>query len=298
MDFKIFRNKKTSTDNNKVLLAQPTMLFKSLDPNEYIMVAVHIVQDDDIVRPDRIAVKHYGSTAGLDIILKFNAISDPFSINPGETIYVPIDTIPYYKLESPQMHEDNPIKNQFIKTKRLSKTDQRRLEALKLKYNKENLLPPNVIPLGRKNYEFDGTDVRLGMQAQTDPVVNSIMKDINSSDGNGNGSGEESEEVVISTGDGNGGTGTGSGASSGTGSGRGSGSGSGDGVDYDKELDNNSNDNNGNNQGSGGTGGTGSNDDGTKTDEADDLGGNEGDGTSPGNSDDNPTNNPDAPCSK
>jgi hypothetical protein len=298
MDFKIFRNKKTSTDNNKVLLAQPTMLFKSLDPNEYIMVAVHIVQDDDIVRPDRIAVKHYGSTAGLDIILKFNAISDPFSINPGETIYVPIDTIPYYKLESPQMHEDNPIKNQFIKTKRLSKTDQRRLEALKLKYNKENLLPPNVIPLGRKNYEFDGTDVRLGMQAQTDAVVNSIMKDINSSDGNGNGSGEESEEVVISTGDGNGGTGTGSGASSGTGSGRGSGSGSGDGVDYDKELDNNSNDNNGNNQGSGGTGGTGSNDDGTKTDEADDLGGNEGDGTSPGNSDDNPTNNPDAPCSK
>ena len=298
MDFKIFRNKKTSTDNNKVLLAQPTMLFKSLDPNEYIMVAVHIVQDDDIVRPDRIAVKHYGSTAGLDIILKFNAISDPFSINPGETIYVPIDTIPYYKLESPQMHEDNPIKNQFIKTKRLSKTDQRRLEALKLKYNKENLLPPNVIPLGRKNYEFDGTDVRLGMQAQTDPVVNSIMKDINSSDGNGNGSGEESEEVVISTGDGNGGTGTGSGASSGTGSGRGSGSGSGDGVDYDKELDNNSNDNNGNNQGSGGIGGTGSNDDGTKTDEADDLGGNEGDGTSPGNSDDNPTNNPDGPCSK
>lgn len=284
MDFKIFRNKKTSTDNNKVLLAQPTMLFKSLDPNEYIMVAVHIVQDDDIVRPDRIAVKHYGSTAGLDIILKFNAISDPFSINPGETIYVPIDTIPYYKLESPQMHEDNPIKNQFIKTKRLSKTDQRRLEALKLKYNKENLLPPNVIPLGRKNYEFDGTDVRLGMQAQTDAVVNSIMKDINSSDGNG--SGEESEEVVISISDGNGGTG----------SGRGSGSGSG--VDYDKELDNNSNDNNGNNQGSGGTGSTGSNDDGTKTDEADDLGGNEGDGTSPGNSDDNPTNNPDAPCSK
>ena len=71
---KIFRNKKTSTDNNKVLLAQPTMLFKSLDPNEYIMVAVHIVQDDDIVRPHRIAVKHYGSTAGLDIILKFNGL--------------------------------------------------------------------------------------------------------------------------------------------------------------------------------------------------------------------------------
>jgi len=179
MDFKIFRNKTLSTSKDKMLLAQPTMLFRTLDPNEYAMVAKHIVTEDDIVRPDLISVKHYGGTDGLDIILKFNGISDPFSIMPDEVIYVPIDSIPYYKLESPSIHEDNPIKNQFLKTKRLSKTDQRRVAALKKKYNKETLLPPNVIPVGRKNYEFDGTNVRLGMGPQTDPVVNSIISDIN-----------------------------------------------------------------------------------------------------------------------
>ena len=54
------------------------------------------------------------------------------------------------------------LKTSLYQTKRLSKTDQRRLEALKKKYNKETLLPPNVIPVGKKNYEFDGTNVRIG----------------------------------------------------------------------------------------------------------------------------------------
>lgn len=180
MDFKIFKNKKLSTNKDKLLLAQPTMLFRTLDPTEYQLVAVHTVREDEVVRPDLIAAEYYNSTAGLDIILKFNGISDPFSIMPGEKLYIPMDTIPYYKLETPDIFENNPIKNQFIDTKRLSKTDQRRLEALKKKYNKETLLPPNVIPVGKKNYEFDGTNVRLGMHAQTDKVVESVLKDISS----------------------------------------------------------------------------------------------------------------------
>ena len=178
MDFKIFKNKKTDAAKSKLMLAQPTMLFRTLDPSEYQLVAVHIVKDDEIARPDLIAVQHYGSNSGLDIILKFNGVSDPFSIMPGEKLYIPLETIPYYKLESPEMFENNPIKNQFIDTKRLSKTDQRRLEALKKKYNKETLLPPNVIPVGKKNYEFDGTNVRLGMHPQTDPVVDAVIRDI------------------------------------------------------------------------------------------------------------------------
>lgn len=182
MDFKIFKSKKLSADKTKLLLAQPTMLFRTLDPTQYQLVAKHIVREDEVVRPDLIAAEYYNSTSGLDIILKFNGISDPFSIMPGETIYIPMDTIPYYKLESPAMYEENPIKAQFIDTKRLSKTDQRRLEALKKKYNKETLLPPNVIPVGKKNYEFDGTNVRLGMHSQTDPVTATILNDIANED--------------------------------------------------------------------------------------------------------------------
>jgi len=273
MNFKIFKNKKTSTNEDKLLLAQPTMLFGSLDPEEYTLVASHIVKDDEIVRPDLLAVQYYGSDAGLDIILKFNGISDPFSIMPGETIYVPLDTIPYYKLESPGMYEENPIKQQFIDTKRLSKTDQRRIEALKKKYNKETLLPPNVIPVGKKTYEFDGTNVRLGMQAQTDPVVNAILSDINNTD-NAVKTKDMTPDLVIDTADNSQVTNTPIN----------------DGVSFEDALIKNS-----------GVKGAGDNSSGAgagKTDKADNLGGGKPDGSAPANKDNNPTNNPDSPCSK
>lgn len=290
MEFKIFVNKKVG--DGKLFLAQPTMLFGSLNPEDYVMVAKHIVKDDDLVRPDRIATEHYGTTSGLDIILKFNGVSDPFSINVGEELWIPMDTIPYFRLESPQMYEDNPIKNQFIKTKRLSKTDQRRLKALKKKYNKENLLPPNVIPVGRKNYEFDGSNIRFGMGPQTDDVVNSILSDIRNQDKFDNSSDEESNvaELIIDRNDNSQLTG-------GSGSGAGVGFNGGAGSLYEDLLSSNS----GvvqTGSGAGNGSGTGSGENGGKTDTADNLGGNEPDGTAPGNADNNPTNNPDAPCSK
>ena len=297
MNFKIFKNKKLNTEGDKINLAQPTMLFRSLDPSEYVMVAKHTVSDDDVVRPDLIAVKHYNSTSGLDIILKFNGISDPFSIMPGETLWIPIDSIPYYKLETPAMYEDNPIKNQFIQSKRLSTTDKRRLEALKIKYNKENLLPPNVIPVGRKNYEFDGTNVRLGMGPQTDDVVASIMKDINSDIMAM--SMDTSSSLVIDIDDNDQVDNIPKGGS----------------IDYEKELEKNSG-KTGTGTGTGGTGtgtggtgtggtgtgtgktGTGSGVDGSKTDVADEVGGNIPDGTSPANSNNQNPENPDSPCAK
>ena len=274
MNFKIFKNKKLNTDKTKLLLAQPTMLFRTLDPNEYQLAAVHIVKEDEIVRPDLIAVEYYNSASGLDIIMKFNGISDPFSIMPGETLYIPMDTIPYFKLETPAMYEDNPIKNQFIQTKRLSKTDQRRLEALKKKYNKETLLPPNVIPVGKKNYEFDGTNVRLGMHTQTDPVVNSILSDMAKDDVKVIKTTEDDiiinaldtsqvengpvivnedklyEELLVA----------GSGLRSGSGTGSGTG--------------------------------------GAKTDVADTKGGTKPDGTGPASTNNNPADSPDSPCAK
>ena len=61
----------------------------------------------------------------------------------------------------------------------MSQKDKNRLDALKKKYNKEVLLPPNVIPVGKKNYKFtpDG-GVILGAQAQNDEVTQSIISDL------------------------------------------------------------------------------------------------------------------------
>lgn len=174
MELKTILNK--TIDTVKLILAQPTMIFRN--KVGATIIARHVVREDDVVRPDLIALFYYSDQTKLDLILKFNGISDPFSLNPGETLLIPDGMTPYYKLERPMSYEENIVKKQFMDTKRLSKKDQARLEARKKKYNKENLLPPNVIPVGKKNYEFDGGEVRLGAQAQTDAVVDSITADL------------------------------------------------------------------------------------------------------------------------
>ena len=175
MDFKTLYNK--TVDGIKYIMAQPTMMFRNRGDVE--IIAYHTVLEDDIGRPDLIALKHYGDQSKTDMILKWNRISDPFSIMPGEILEIPAEYTPFYKLDRPAAFEDNKVKNEFVQGKKFSKKDLRRLEALKKKYNKETLLPPNVIPLGKKNYAFkkDGTVV-LGAQAQNDEVVNSVLSDL------------------------------------------------------------------------------------------------------------------------
>jgi len=300
MEFKVFKSKKLNGDKNKLFLAQPTMMFKSLSPSESYMIAKHIVKDDDVVRPDRVAVEHYGTTDGLDIILKFNGISDPFSLNPGETLWIPIDTISYYKLESPAAFEENPIKKQFIDTKRLSKTDQRRLEALKKKYNKEALLPPNVIPLGKKTYQFDGTNVRLGMHVQTDDVVNSILSDIREGELSTNTIDLNDEDVlVINTSDDLNSTSNGNGTTNGDDNSDGSNTS----LYEDALIKNSGNYIKSSGSGAGSIGGAGLNGSGSgKSDKADILGGNIPDGSGPISTGNNTSgggaDSSDSPCSK
>ena len=278
MNLKSLYNK--TKDTVKLVLTQPTMIFRNIVGAE--IVAEHIVRDDDIVRPDRIALLYYGDHSKLDMILKFNNISDPFSLMPGETIFVPSPTTAYYKLERPGAYEENIVKQQFIDTKRLSKKDQKRVEALKKKYNKETLLPPNVIPVGKKNYEFDGSEVRMGAQVQTDAVVESITAELIAA------ANAEGIEVVTETTTVDipaGGTGTTSGNDSGSG------------TDLtNTQLDNLLNQNSGVQGASSGNGAGGAG----KTDTADEVGGNNSDGTAPsgGNNTSSGLDMSDSPCNK
>jgi len=175
MDLKTLLNKTLS--GAKYILAQPTMMFRN--KQNVPIIATHVVKEDEIGRPDLIALEHYNDDSKTDIILKWNGISDPFSLQPGEELEIPVDTVPFYRLDRPRQFEDNKIKNEFVQGKKLSQKDKNRIEALKKKYNKEVLLPPNVIPVGKKNYKFtaDG-NVILGAQAQNDEVTESIISDL------------------------------------------------------------------------------------------------------------------------
>lgn len=206
MEFRNIRRKKQ--DAEKLSMAQPTMVFGNRE--NVTIIQYHTVLDDEATRPDLIAIEYYGNASKLDLILKWNGISDPFALNPGEVIEIPHGETPFFTVERPLSGEDNPIKNQFVQSKRLSQKDQRRIDALKKKYNKETLLPPNVIPVGKKNYEFDGELVRFGAQVQNadvnDPVVQQVMDDVTST-GAGVVDGEEVVDVIatpVSSGSGGG----------------------------------------------------------------------------------------------
>ena len=165
------------SNGTKLIMVIPTILFRNKDVA--LIEARHIVSDYEQGRPDLIAAKYYGDVTALDIILKYNNISDPFSIIEGETIIIPIRDIPLQKFERPQVTDENPVKQQFIDTKRLSKKDQKRIETLQKKYGKAELLPPNVVPSGKKTYKFDKGNIVFGKQAQSaDPVVEKVISEI------------------------------------------------------------------------------------------------------------------------
>jgi hypothetical protein len=157
-----------ATDGIKLLLAQPTMMFNYYDRKEDFIYKKHIVTADEAGRPDLITIDYMGAQSSIDIILKFNGISDPFSIAEGDELLIPFDGIAYFMLDRPSVVDDNMIKQLYMDTKRMPKKDAARMEVLKKKYNKEALLPPNVIPAGQKAYQFlPNGEVQFGAVAQT-----------------------------------------------------------------------------------------------------------------------------------
>lgn len=193
MKFRSLLNK--TEGDGKYIFAQPTMIFR----NKALVnqgLRKHIVREDEVTRPDLIALEYYGDQTKTDLILKWNGISDPFSLQPGDELIIPPSGVAYNKLERPTVEEDNNIKNQFLQSKRFTKKDQRRLDALKKKYNKDVLLPPNVIPLGQKNYKFDKNgNIIFGAQAQNGAV--NPRTGGNGSGGSGSGNGSGGDDAVV-----------------------------------------------------------------------------------------------------
>lgn len=201
MNFKTLLRK--TKDAVKLHLTQSTFMWDVANVKDDIVLREHVVREDEVTRPDLIALEYYGGEEFVEYLLKWNGISDPFSLQPGDILEIPPKGLSTATLPRPVgvVEEDNPIKNQFMQTKndRLPKKDQRRLDALKKRYNKDVLLPPNVIALGKKNYKFDKEgNIILGAQAQNadvnpanvqDPVVEAILADLGSPTGLGGGTG-------------------------------------------------------------------------------------------------------------
>lgn len=151
MDFKSLNNK--NIVDGKVIMTEPTMLF--FDLSDVDTIIEHVVDEDQLGRPDLIALKYYSNQKLTDMLLKFNGVSNPFSLNTGDVIEVPVNQERFKKFIKPGRNNDDSQKEKFLKQRRMTTTDKKRFEFLQSLAQIE-ALPPNRLKTGQTNKDISG----------------------------------------------------------------------------------------------------------------------------------------------
>lgn len=156
MEFNSLKRKRIVDD--KLVMTEPTLVFKE----GASVFQKHIVEDDEEGRPDLISLTYYNDDSMTDLILKWNGISNPFSMNAGDEIEIPLYTEDFVKFIKPTRNTGSSKKDKFVSQRRMTKKDIKRLEFLQQKSaqlpngSKENL-PPNRLKTGEANWSVDYT---------------------------------------------------------------------------------------------------------------------------------------------
>ena len=161
-------------------LIQSTFKF----PKTLIRSSMARVGEFEKMRPDLISNRLYGTQDGWDLLLKFNAISNPFSINDGDVLYI----LNYSDLKalnrSPLTIPERTGKSEspFEPIIKGSSKDQNRVKNLKDKFkNRDNYmasntntpqLPPNLNGSGIPSIQSDNGDLVLGQGNTSSSPVN------------------------------------------------------------------------------------------------------------------------------
>lgn len=169
------RNKSDILVNNELI---KDMTAKSVEYNGDYLVSHSVIVDDDLVmRPDLLAKFYYKNSNKLDYLLKFNGISNPFSLNSGDIILIPYEedmkVAMKPKTSANAGTDKNPsttqseVAKKFFDPNRLSKKDQKRLEYLKEKAAQfqnpsGNNLPPNFAEPGAQELTVKDGKVVFG----------------------------------------------------------------------------------------------------------------------------------------
>jgi len=162
---KTLKNKKISEIDDKIIMTEPTLLF----PDYMSISQVFPVDAYYAGRIDLISLSVYNSADYVDQLLKFNGISNPFSVAEGDILYIPpMDVLQKtWKKPGVGVTDSNVVRDRFIETKRLPIKDQNRLEYLKrkaaLKPNgAKEILPPNVLPSDKQNVIIENGQLTVG----------------------------------------------------------------------------------------------------------------------------------------
>lgn len=147
-----------------------------------------IVTSELEMRPDLVARIYYGDVSKLDYILKFNGISNPFSLERGTTLIIgdskEMESNFTGKSDTDPDKKQADIRDKFFDPNRLSKKDSKRLAALQQKSsqfsNGASNLPPNMAEVGSQEMKVkDGVVIFGGDVVKTscpEPISRAVVK--------------------------------------------------------------------------------------------------------------------------
>lgn len=163
LDIRTLNYKIRSKDKNKNTVVDLTRSsIESL--SDIRLFAVSEVSSRFVMRPDLIAQNYYGDSNKYDFILKFNGISNPFSIYDGQELLIPDADDMESVFSTPKEiyeQEDSGTYANFSVNVRTNK-DQKRLEALQEKAKNKEVLPSNMNNSCEENVTITNTKIVLG----------------------------------------------------------------------------------------------------------------------------------------
>lgn len=152
---------KKSNGDNVVDLTSSTFSFEK---DSGISAAFAIVQQEESMRPDLLAVRLYDDQGYYEALLKYNGISNPFSINQDDFLLTPSFRSLDAMLVPPKTIVDKGAQqktsNESLLLNPKSNKDKKRLEALRDKV--KEIVPPNVNTEGNKNVKVRDGKVIFG----------------------------------------------------------------------------------------------------------------------------------------
>ena len=128
-----------------------------------------VISEDEAMRPDLTSNRIYADHKYWDVLLKYNGISNPFSIIPGEVLISPILgkiqnlIVPAKKIVEKGKFSTETNSDKLLKPKNVK--DKKRLDALREKV--KEVVPPNVNTSGNKNVKVKGGKVIFGEDVTT-----------------------------------------------------------------------------------------------------------------------------------
>jgi hypothetical protein len=172
---KLLRAKKLIVKNGQAVVDLISSTF-NLNIEEGPAAGLITVLEEEEMRPDLLSNRLYGTTSKWDALLKYNGISNPFSLSREDFLLAPSFRstdkliVPPFEVTELGIEPSSAIEEKILNPK--SEKDKKRIEALKNRSSE--VLPPNINQSGVRNFRKQNGEIIIGNNSSN--VTESISR--------------------------------------------------------------------------------------------------------------------------